>query len=116
MAARRRTTELRHVLHEHDWTLVARVIAYEGNDNGRVEAMLCWGSNDEGPSATTPFNVCEHSTASVRVSIEEGPVQFAATAIFEAGERGPLANPMAVIVTDPPGTLHLRVEINDAID
>lgn len=116
MAALRRTTELRHVLHDHDWTLIARVIVFEGNDTGRVEAMLCCGSNDDGPSATTSFNVCEHSTASVRVSIEEGPFEFAATAIFEGGENGPLMSPMAVIVTDPPGTLHLRVEINDAID
>ena len=93
MAARRLTTELRQVLHEHELTVIARVIVYEGSDTGRVEAMICWGSNDQGPSATTAFNLSSHSFASVRVSIEEGVLEFAATATFDGGENGPLSRP-----------------------
>lgn len=103
MAARRLTTELRQVLHEHELTVIARVIVYVGSDTGRVEAMICWGSNDQGPSATTTFNLSGDSSACVRVSIEEGALEFAATATFDSGEIGPPSSPMAVIVNDPPG-------------
>jgi hypothetical protein len=112
VAARRMTTELRHVLHEHDVTLIARVVVYERSNVGRVEAMICWGSNEFGPSSTAVFDVNDDGVTSVAVETVEDGVGVAATAAFERGPEGDGATrPLAVVVTEPAGVLSLVVRL-----
>jgi len=110
-----RTTEIRRVLHEQDLVILARVVAYQEDGLGRVEAEILSGDNDYGPSATSIFETAARGTTSVAVSIEEGSLTYTAMASFECGEVEPVTHELAVLVPDPSGTLSLAIEISESL-
>lgn len=112
MAERLRTSEVRQTLHEHDVTFVARVVAYLGDRNvGKVEAMILWGDNADGPSSTAVFDTTEQGETSAAVGIEEESIGFHATASFATGDVDPIAKGLAIIVDEPAGTLSLEIQV-----
>jgi hypothetical protein len=112
MAERSRTTEVRQTLHGYGITFVARVVTYAKDRNvGTLEALILWEDNVHGPSSTAVFDTTEQGQTSVTVGIEEGSVQFDATASFATGDGAPVSGALAAIVDEPLGTLSLVLRV-----